>query len=109
MQKIAPKRALRSVIFYLCQNEPQRPRPPLATPSGVWVSDIRLASALDRKRTMDQQKHEARQPVIGRRDFLVGTAVAGVVVPLGSIAWAASSNIPAHQTGSMNTRKLGTL
>ncbi|MBY3031692.1 aldo/keto reductase [Rhizobium leguminosarum] len=58
---------------------------------------------------MDQQKHEARQLVIGRRDFLVGTAVAGVVVPLGSIAWAASSNIPAHQTGSMNTRKLGTL
>ncbi|MBY5624054.1 aldo/keto reductase [Rhizobium leguminosarum] len=58
---------------------------------------------------MDQQKHEARQPVIGRRDFLVGTAVAGAVVPLGSLAWAASSDTSASQTGSMNTRKLGKL
>ncbi|MBY3259648.1 aldo/keto reductase [Rhizobium laguerreae] len=58
---------------------------------------------------MDQQKHEARQPIIGRRDFLVGTAVAGAVVPLGSLAWAASSDTSASQTGSMNTRKLGKL
>ncbi|MBY5813929.1 aldo/keto reductase [Rhizobium leguminosarum] len=58
---------------------------------------------------MDQQKHEARQPVIGRRDFLVGTAVAGAVVPLGSLAWAASSDTSASQTGSMNTCKLGKL
>ncbi|MBN9982538.1 aldo/keto reductase [Rhizobium laguerreae] len=58
---------------------------------------------------MDQQKHEARQPIIGRRDFLVRTAVAGAVVPLGSLAWAASSDTSASQTGSMNTRKLGKL
>ncbi|WP_105432663.1 MULTISPECIES: twin-arginine translocation signal domain-containing protein [Neorhizobium] len=39
---------------------------------------------------MDQQKQEARRMVIGRRDFLLGTAVAGAVVPLGPLAWAAS-------------------
>jgi aryl-alcohol dehydrogenase-like predicted oxidoreductase len=58
---------------------------------------------------MDQQKYETRQLVLGRRDFLVGTAVAGAVVPLGSQAWAAPSNASASKTGSMNTRKLGTL
>ena len=58
---------------------------------------------------MDQQNHEARQFEIRRRDFLMGAAVASAVLPLGKNAWAAASDTPAIQPGSMKTRKLGTL
>lgn len=58
---------------------------------------------------MDQQNHEARQIEIRRRDFLMGAAVASAVLPLGANAWAAASDTPAYQSGSMKTRKLGTL
>ncbi|MBY5822007.1 aldo/keto reductase [Rhizobium leguminosarum] len=58
---------------------------------------------------MDQQKYEARQLALGRRDFLVGTAVVGAVFPLGSPAGATPSDTAISQTGSTNTRKLGTL
>ncbi|MBY3328689.1 aldo/keto reductase [Rhizobium laguerreae] len=47
---------------------------------------------------------------IGRRDFVVGAAVAGATLTLGSTAWAASSDTSTTQTGSiMKTRKLGTM
>jgi aryl-alcohol dehydrogenase-like predicted oxidoreductase len=48
---------------------------------------------------------------IGRRDFLVRTAMAGAALPMGAMAWTASSNqAQAQQTGStMKMRKLGTM
>lgn len=47
---------------------------------------------------------------IGRRDFVVGAAVTGATLPLGSMARAATSDTSTTQTGSiMETRRLGTL
>ncbi|QKK16225.1 aldo/keto reductase [Rhizobium indicum] len=47
---------------------------------------------------------------IGRRDFVVGAALTGATLPLGSMAGAATSDTSTTQTGSiMETRRLGTL
>nr|WP_200959447.1 aldo/keto reductase [Rhizobium sp. Root1203] len=61
----------------------------------------------------EDSRHEVDPSGIGRRDFLLRSAMSGAAVPLASMAWATSST-PAtaatQQTGSiMKTRKLGTL
>lgn len=55
---------------------------------------------------MDKQT-QAIEPGVRRRDFLVG-AIAGATLPLGSMAWAASSDT--SQTRSiMQARRLGNM
>jgi len=67
---------------------------------------------------MDRNKQDTspssdRHTGIRRRDFLVRTAVVGAALPMGSLAWATSSDqakYASSQMGShMKTRKLGTL
>lgn len=57
---------------------------------------------------MDKQT-QAIEPGVRRRDFLVG-AIAGAILPLGSMAWAASSDTSTTQTRSiMKARRLGNM
>ncbi len=57
---------------------------------------------------MDKQT-QAIEPGVRRRDFLVG-AIAGATLPLGSMAWAASSDTSTTQTRSiMKARRLGNM
>jgi aryl-alcohol dehydrogenase-like predicted oxidoreductase len=67
---------------------------------------------------MDRNKQDTspssdRHTGIRRRDFLIRTAVVGAALPMGSLAWATSSDqakYASSQMGShMKTRKLGTL
>lgn len=62
----------------------------------------------------DHKQHQPpRHSGIGRRDFMVGTAIAVSALPIGSMAWAASADQSAsanQQSGSnMKMRKLGSL